>query len=86
MRMVGVRDFRAHLTRYVSGEEPVLVTRRGKVMGFCLPLEDASRVPEGLRRELASAVGSHLSRLLEARGVSETELEEDFRARSRVRL
>lgn len=86
MRMVGIRDFRANLTRYVSCEEPVLVTRRGKVMGFYLRLEDVSRVPEGLRRELASAVGSHLSRLLEARAVNETELEKDFRARSRARL
>ena len=48
MRMTGVRDFRAHLTRYVSGEEPVLLTRHGKVSGLYLPLEDASRVPDDL--------------------------------------
>jgi hypothetical protein len=27
MRMADVREFRAHLTHYVSGEEPVLLTR-----------------------------------------------------------
>jgi hypothetical protein len=81
MRMAGVRDFRAHLTRFVSGDEPVLLTRHGKVSGLYLPLEDPSRVPDDLRRELASVLGAHLSRLLDARGVSE----EDFRDHRRRR-
>jgi hypothetical protein len=85
MRMAGVREFRAHLTSYVSGEEPVLLTRHGKVSGLYLPLEDASRVPDDLRRELASVLGAHLARLLEAQGVSEVEIEEDFRAHRRRR-
>jgi hypothetical protein len=80
MRMAGVREFRAHLTRYVSSEEPVLLTRHGKVSGLYLPLEDPARVPDDLRRELAAVLGAHLSRLLEARGVSEREVAEDFRA------
>lgn len=85
MRMAGVREFRAHLTRYVSGEEPVLLTRHGKLSGLYLPLEDPARVPDDLRRELASVLGAHLSRLLEAQGVSEREIEEDFRGRRRRR-
>jgi PHD/YefM family antitoxin component YafN of YafNO toxin-antitoxin module len=83
MRMTGIRDFRAHLTRYVSGEEPVLLTRHGKVSGVFLPLEDLSRVPDDLRRELAAVPGTHLSRLLDAQGVSEQEIEEEFRAHRR---
>lgn len=85
MRMAGVREFRAHLTRYVSGEEPVLLTKHGKVSGLFLPLEDASRVPDDLRRELASVLGAHLARLLDARGVSDQEIEDDFRAYRRGR-
>jgi len=85
MRMAGVREFRAHLPRYLSGEEPVLLTRHGKVSGLYLPLEDPSRIPDDLRRELASVLGAHLARLLEARGVSEGEIEEDFRAHRRRR-
>ena len=85
MRMAGVRDFRAHLTRFVSGNEPVLLTRHGKVSGLYLPLDDASRVPDDLRRELAAVLGSHLSRLLELRGVGEQEIAEDFRAHRRRR-
>jgi len=80
MRMAGVREFRAHLTRYLSREEPVVLTRHGKVSGLYLPLEDPSRVPDDLRRELAAVLGAHLSRLLEAQGVSEREIGEDFRA------
>lgn len=75
--MAGVRDFRAHLTRFVSGDEPVLLTRHGKVSGLYLPLDDASRVPDDLRRELAAVLGSHLSRLLELRGVGDQEIAED---------
>jgi hypothetical protein len=83
--MAGVREFRTHLTSYVSGEEPVLLTRHGKVSGLYVPLEDDSRVPDDLRRELVSILGAHLSHLLEARGVNEREIEEDFRAYRRRR-
>jgi hypothetical protein len=85
MRVAGVREFRAHLTRYVSSEEPVVLTRHGRVSGLYLPLEDPSRVPDDLRRELAAVLGAHLSRLLEARGVTEREIEKDFRADRRRR-
>lgn len=85
MQMTGVREFRAHLTRYVSSEEPVLLTRHGKISGLYLPLEDASRVPDDLRRELASVLGGHLARLLETQGVSEEAIGEGFRAHRRRR-
>ena len=85
MHMTGIREFRSHLSRYVSGEEPVLLTRHGRISGLFLPLDDPSRVPDDLRRELSSVLGAHLSRLLEARGVSQDEIEEDFRAHRRGR-
>jgi len=85
MQMTGVREFRNHLSRYVSGEEPVLLTRHGKVSGLYLPLEDPSHVPDDLRRELAAVLGAHLSRLLDAQGVSERDVAEDFRAHRRRR-
>jgi len=56
MRMAGVRDFRAHLTRYVSGDEPVLLTRHGKVSGLYLPLEDASHAYEIFQKKQDGAV------------------------------
>ena len=85
MHMAGVREFRAHLTRYVTSEEPVLLTRHGKISGVFLPLEDSSRVPDDLKRELASVLGAHLARLLELRGVTESGIEDDFRAHRRGR-
>jgi hypothetical protein len=85
MRMAGIREFRAHLTRYVSGEEPVLLTRHGKVSGLYLPLQDEARVPDDLRRELAAVLGAHLNGLLEARGVGEAEIVRDFREHRRRR-
>lgn len=85
MRMAGVRDFRARLTHYVSGDEPVLLTRHGKISGLYLPLKDASRVPDDLRRALAAVLGGHLSRLLELRGVPEQEIADDLRAHRGLR-
>lgn len=85
MRLTGIREFRAHLSRFVSGEEPVLLTRHGKISGLYLPLDDPSRVPDDLRRELASVLGAHLARLTEERGIGEAEIEEDFRAHRRGR-
>lgn len=85
MRMTGVREFRTHLARYSSGDEPVLLTRHGKISGLFLPLEDASRVPDDLRRELASVLGAHFSRLLDEQRVGSGEIEEDFRAHRRRR-
>ena len=86
MRTVGIREFRAHLLRYLSGKEPVVLTRHGKVSGLYLPLGDPSQLPNDLRRVPAAVIGTHIASLLEARGVSKGELEEDFRdSRSRFR-
>lgn len=53
--------------------------------GLYLPLEDASRVPADLRRELASVLGAHLAHRLEVRGVREETIEKGFRAHRRHR-
>ena len=59
---------------------PVLLTRHSKVSGLYLPLKDPTRVPDDLRRELATVLSAHMSRLLEAQNMSKQEIKEDFRA------
>jgi len=39
MKSVGVREFRANASTYLSGTEPIAVNRHGKVIGFYIPLE-----------------------------------------------
>jgi PHD/YefM family antitoxin component YafN of YafNO toxin-antitoxin module len=39
MKSVGVREFRANASAYLSGTEPIAVNRHGKVIGFYIPLE-----------------------------------------------
>jgi hypothetical protein len=48
----------------LEGDEPVLVTREGKISGLYLPLENPDQIPEDLRRDLVSAVGRYISEAL----------------------
>ncbi len=78
MRIAGIRELRAKSASLLGGSEPVVVTRHGKVSGLYLPLDEPDRLPEDLRRELAAVLGRHLASLLEARGISEREVTQDF--------
>ena len=85
MRIAGVREFRARLAKFLADEEPVLLTKHGKLSGVYLPLEDPDRIPDDLRRELASVLGRHLARSLESRGIREEDIQRDFDAHRRRR-
>ncbi len=80
MRIAGIRELRAKSAELLGGDEPVLVTRHGRVWGMYLPLEEPDRLPLDLRRELTGVLGRHLARLLDVRGVTEKQVAEDFRA------
>jgi hypothetical protein len=69
----------------LEGDEPVLVTKEGKISGLYLPLENPDQVPEALRRDLISAVGRYISGALEEKGVREEEILGDFDAFRRSR-
>ena len=45
MRVTPVKEFKAHATRYLREREPILITRRGKLVGFFIPVEDPSNLP-----------------------------------------
>jgi hypothetical protein len=76
MGIAGMRKL--EVPTLLEEEEPVLVTREGKISGLYLPLENPDQIPEDLRRDLISAVGRHLAGGLEAKGVREEEILEDF--------
>jgi hypothetical protein len=78
MKVAGIREIRSKTAELLGGDEPLLVTRHGKISGLYLPLEDADRVPQDLRRELGQVLSFHLAKLFEAGGWNEEELHEDF--------
>jgi hypothetical protein len=74
LKNVGVREFRDHATTYLSGSDPVAVSKHGQVIGFYIPVErddhQAVRAVEQL--------GRTVEKLLEETGMSEEELAQLF--------
>ena len=77
MRISSVREFRDRATSLLRSEDPILVTRRGRVAGVFLPWRDAT-LPVDLKRELFSMLTSEIGRQLKKKGVTESEVLRDF--------
>jgi hypothetical protein len=76
MKDVGVREFRDHASRYLSGDEPLAVRRHGRVLGFYVPVRQKSDTEE-LRVALRDAKEG-LVELRRATGLSEEALVEEL--------
>ena len=74
---VGIREFREKLATYVlETDETVAVTRHGDVVGYYIP---ARRRRTAAEREALKEAASRLQREMEAAGVTEDEILEDFK-------
>ena len=74
MKHVGVREFRDHATLYLSGGDPIAVTKHDRVIGVYVPFK---RDEEKVRRavdQLEQTVNS----VLQATGMTEDELADIF--------
>lgn len=67
------------------GDEPVLIRRDGRISGIYVPLEETGPISGDLRRDLIGVLGRHISGALDANGISEQEIHEDFSAYRRSR-
>ena len=85
MKIAGIRELRAQSAALLGGDEPVLVTKHGKVSGVYLPLEEPDKLPDDLRRELVSVLGRHLGKMLTRQGMTESKISRDFDAHRRRR-
>ena len=72
LKNVGVRDFRDHATAFLSGTDPIAVSKHGQVIGFYIPVE---RDREQAMRAIEQ-LGRTVERLLEDTGMSEDQLAE----------
>ncbi|MDP3297648.1 MAG: hypothetical protein Q8N09_08670 [Thermodesulfovibrionia bacterium] len=85
MKVATVREFRDKATRYFKNEEPILVTRHGKVTGLYLPIEHPESFPIELRKELLIRFGESISRSLVKKGITEEKLLADFKTFKKTR-
>ena len=70
LKNVGVREFRDHATSYLSGSDPIAVSKHGRVIGFYLPVErDEDEIPRAVAK-----LGATVEQVLEESGLSEEEL------------
>jgi antitoxin (DNA-binding transcriptional repressor) of toxin-antitoxin stability system len=74
MKHVGVREFRDHATLYLSGGDPIAVTKHDRVIGIYVPFK---RDEEKARRALDS-FGATIERILQETGMTEDELADLF--------
>lgn len=78
MRLATVKEFRDKATAMLHSTDPILITRHGKAAGLYIPLEDVDSLPLELRKELQTAIAESVRRSLEAKGITEEEILEDF--------
>jgi hypothetical protein len=79
MKTATVREFRDRATAWLKEEEPILVTRRGKIVGFFLPATGAA-VPLEIKRDIFHTLTDHLRSLIKAHGLTEETLLGEFEA------
>jgi hypothetical protein len=84
MRTASVREFRDGATRLLRGAEPILVTRRGKIVGFFLPAAGAD-IPLEIRRDLFYVLTRGIRGLMKARRLGEDAILADFETARKAR-
>jgi len=84
MRTATVREFRDRATTLLRGTEPILVTRRGKIVGFFVPAAGAV-VPLDIKRELFYTLSSEVRRMVRERGLTEKAIIADFEKARKAR-
>jgi hypothetical protein len=77
MRISSVREFRDRATTMLRSQDPILVTRRGRVAGIFLPWREAA-LPIDLKRQLFSMLTTEIARQLKKKRVTEKEILDDF--------
>ncbi|MFZ6016753.1 MAG: hypothetical protein ACOYU0_03900 [Nitrospirota bacterium] len=77
MKLMTVKEFRDKATKALKSKEPLIIMRRREVAGifFPVPLET---VPFEFRKDLFLTLTDSIRKRLEAKGIKEEEVLEDF--------
>jgi hypothetical protein len=84
MRTATVREFRDQATKLLKEKEPILVTRRGKVVGFFVPAAGTA-LPLEVKRELFYGLTEEVRRAMKRRGIGEEAVLGEFEASRKAR-
>ena len=84
MRTATVREFRDRATTFLKEAEPILVTRRGKIIGFFLPATGTA-LPLEIKKDLFDALTREIRSMMKKRGVTEESVLADFETTRKTR-
>jgi len=84
MRTATVREFRDQATKLLKETEPILVTRRGRIVGFYLPATGSS-LPLEIKKDLFDVLTQKIRRMMKVRGVTEEAILGDFEETRKAR-
>lgn len=84
MKLLSVKEFRDSATKALKSKEPLIIMRRGEVAGifFPAPLES---IPFEFRKDIFIALTDSIKKKLQAQGVKEEEVLEDFERHRKTR-
>jgi hypothetical protein len=77
--MASIREFRDQATKLLKERQAILVTRRGRIIGFFLPATGAALPPE-VKRELFYGLTDEIRGAMKLRGVREETALGEFEA------
>ncbi len=77
MRTAKVREFRDQVTKLFKETEPILVTHRGRIVGFYLPATGAS-LPLEIKKDLLYVLTRAMRRKMKVRDVTEETVLAEF--------
>ena len=77
MKLLSVKEFRDSATKALRSKEPLIIMRRGEVAGifFPTPLE---AIPFEFKKDIFISLTNSIKKKLQASGVKEDEILEDF--------
>lgn len=78
MKTVTVRELRSQLSEILNGTENSLVTSHSHPTALIVPLKDPKNVPLEMRQQLYLTLSAQLAEQLQAKGVTEDEIQRDF--------
>jgi prevent-host-death family protein len=85
MKTATIREFRSNIADLIAGDESVLVTKHGKPAAVVYPLGNPKEIPLELRRKLYVAMAGEIATQLDARGVTDEQIEREFSERKKRR-
>ena len=84
MKTATVRQFRDRATSFFKQEEPIIVTRRGKIVGFFLPTSGEA-LPLEIKKDLFSTLTGEIRASMKSHHLTEDAILADFEKTRKAR-